>query len=152
MFLQYYTHVPVPLGVVEARIDEVRSHLEDWAGVAYRDGEKLYATVGPGASGYAKRVRLEIGVAEIRRTGVHYPITWTAVGAKGLFPKLTADLVLSHVGQEKSKLFLQGTYDPPLGLIGRAVDRTLLRNVAESTVQDWVDRVARAVSSTQPVS
>jgi hypothetical protein len=39
-----------------------------------------------------------------------------------------------------------------LGVIGRAVDRTLLRNVAESTVQDWVDRVAMSVSSTEPVS
>jgi hypothetical protein len=152
MFVQYYTHVPVALAVVEARIDEVRSHLEDWAGVAYRDGEELYATVGPGPGGYAKRVRLEIGTAEIRRTGVHYPITWTAVGAKRLFPKLTADLILSHLGQEKTKLVLQGTYEPPLGAIGRAVDRTLLRNVAESTVQDWVDRVAMSVSSTEPVS
>jgi hypothetical protein len=59
---------------------------------------------------------------------------------------------LSHLGQEKTKLVLQGTYEPPLGAIGRAVDRTLLRNVAESTVQDWVDRVAMSVSSTEPVS
>lgn len=151
MFVQYYTHVPVALSVVESRIDEVRSHLEDWAGVAYRDGEDLFATVGPGSAGYAKRVRLEIGIAEIRRSGVHYPVTWTAAGAKGLFPKLTADLVLSHVGQEKTKLVLQGTYEPPLGAIGRAVDRALLRKIAESTVQDWVDRVAVAVSSPQQV-
>jgi hypothetical protein len=152
MFVQYYTHVPVSMSTVEARIEEVRAHFEDWAGVAYRDGEELHATVGPGAGGYAKKVRLEIGLAEIRRSGVVYPIQWTAVGAKGLFPRLTADLILSHVGEEKTKLSLQGTYEPPLGMVGRAVDRTLLRNVAESTVQDWVDRVAAAVSSAQPVS
>lgn len=152
MFVQYYTHVPVSLSTVETRIEEIRSHLDEWAGVAYREGEDLLATVGPTQGGYAKRVRLQIGLAEIRRAGVVYPITWTAAGATGLFPKLSADLVLSHVGREKTKLFLQGNYEPPLGLVGRAVDRTVLRNVAESTVQDWVDRVAAAVSSGQSVS
>ena len=151
MFVHYYTHVPVSLSTVEAQIDEIRAHLEDWADVAYRDGEELYARVGPSPGGYAKKVRLDIGMAEIRRSGVVYPVSWTAVGAKGLFPRLTADLVLSHVGQLRTKLSLQGTYEPPLGPLGRAIDRTVLKNVAESTVQDWVDRVAVAVTSTQPV-
>lgn len=152
MFVQYYTHVPTSLSTVEARIDDVRDHLEEWAGVAYRDGEELHATVGPSPGGYAKKVRLDIGPPEIRFSGVVYPVSWTAIGAKSLFPQLTADLILSHVGKDRTKLFLQGTYEPPLGMVGRAVDRTLLRNVAESTVQDWVDRVANAVSSTTPVS
>ena len=152
MFLQYYTHVPVSLSTVESRIEDVRSHLEEWAGVAYRQGEELYATVGPGAAGCAKRVRLDIAGPEIRKSGVVYPVSWTAVGAKGLFPRLSADLVLSHIGKERTKLSLQGTYEPPLGMVGRAVDRTLLRNVAESTIQDWVDRVAVAVSSPTTVS
>jgi len=91
-------------------------------------------------------------MAEIRRSGIIYPVTWTATGAHGLFPQLIADLVLIHVGQERTTLSLQGTYEPPLGPVGRAIDRTLLRNVAESTVQDWVDRVAAAVTSAQPVS
>lgn len=151
MFVHYYTHVPVSMSTVEARIEVIRAHLEDWADVAYRDGEELYASVGPASGGFAKKVRLDIGVAEIRKSGVVYPMSWTAVGAKGLFPRLTADLIVSHVGRERTKLSLQGTYEPPLGPIGRAIDRTLLKNVAESTVQDWVDRVALAVSSTQPV-
>jgi hypothetical protein len=70
MFVQYYTHVPVSMSTVEARIEEVRAHLEDWAGVAYRDGEELRATVGPGEGGYAKSVRLDIGGPEVRMSGV----------------------------------------------------------------------------------
>lgn len=152
MFVQYYTHVDVSMSLVESRLDEARDHLEEWAGVAYRDGEQLYAKVGPSSEGYAKKVRLSIGLAEIRRAGVVYPVSWTAVGGHRLFPKLTAELIVSHVGRDRSKIALQGTYDPPLGVIGRVVDRTLLKNVAESTIQDWVDRVATAVSSNQPVS
>ena len=147
MFVHYYTHVPVAMDDVEARLDVVRGHLEDMADAAYRDGEDLYARVGPSEAGYAKRVRLEIGVPELRRAGLVYPVKWTASGASALFPKLTANLVLSHVGRERTKLTLEGTYDPPLGAIGRVVDRALLKNVAEATVQDWVERIARAVTN-----
>ncbi|HEU4319632.1 MAG TPA: hypothetical protein VFS66_06085 [Acidimicrobiia bacterium] len=147
MFVHYYTHVPVPLDQVEARFDEVRGQLQELGDVAYREGEDLYARVGPANAGYAKTVRLEIGVPEIRKAGLVYSISWTAAGAKALFPRLTADLTLIHVGRERTKLSLDGTYEPPLGPLGRAVDRVLLKNVAESTVQDWVDRVAAAVSS-----
>lgn len=38
MFVQDFTHVPVGLGTVEARIEQIRGHLEEWAGIAYRDG------------------------------------------------------------------------------------------------------------------
>ena len=147
MFVHYYTHVPVALDQVEARIDDVRAHLQELGDVAYREGEDLYARVGPASVGYAKTVKLEIGMPEIRQAGLIYPVSWTAVGAKVLFPRLIADLLLSHVGRERTKLSLDGTYEPPLGPIGRAADRIVLKNVAESTVQDWVDRVAEAVSS-----
>ena len=152
MFVHYYTHVPVALDVVESRIDDVRAHLQEMGDVAYREGEELYARVGPAKADLAKTVRLEIGMPEIRKSGLVYAISWTASGAKMLFPKLTADLTLIHVGRERTKLSLDGTYEPPLGPIGRAVDRILLKNVAESTVQDWVDRVAEAVSSDQTVA
>lgn len=152
MFIQYYTHVPVGLNMVEARIDQIRASLEEWAGLAYRDGEELRARVGPGINGHAKTVRLEIGPPEIRTAGLVYPVTWTATGAEALFPRLSADLILTHVGADKTKLTLQGTYDPPLGPIGRALDRFLLKNVAEATVQDWVDRIAEAVVTTASVS
>ena len=146
MFVQYFTHVPIGLGTVETRVDQIRADLEEWAGIAYREGEELRAKVGPGFNGYAKTVRLDIGPPEIRPAGLVYPVTWIATGAEALFPRLSADLILSHVGPDKTKLSLQGTYDPPLGPIGKAIDRLLLKNVAEATIQDWVDRVADAVS------
>ena len=147
MFVHYFTHVPVGLGVVQARIDEVRSSLEGWAGVAYREGEELHAKVGPGEMGYAKEIRLGIGPGEVRPAGIVYPVTWTAAGAEVLFPRLQADLILSHLGPGRTKLTLEGNYDPPMGRVGRMIDRIILKNLAESTVQDWVDRIARAVSA-----
>lgn len=152
MFVQYFTHVPVGLGTVEGRLDRIRTRLEEWAGLVYREGEELRAKVGPGINGYAKTVRVDIGLPEIRPAGLVYPVTWTATGAEALFPRLSAELILTHLGPDKTKLSVQGTYQPPLGPIGRAVDRLLLKNVAEATIQDWVDRVAEAVTSTEEVS
>ena len=152
MFVHYYTHVPVSLSAVAAKIDEVRTQLEGIGDVAYRDGEELFAKVRPAGTSYAKKVSLVIATPEIRTVGIVYPITWTAAGAESLFPRLVADLVLSHVGSDRTKLSLQGTYDPPFGPLGRVVDRALLHKVAESTVQDWVDRVAAAVTSVPSTS
>ena len=147
MFIHYYTYVPLPLGVVEHRLDALRDALEDWAGVAYREGEELRAKVGPSVGGHAKEVRLVIGVAEIHRTGLVYPISWTATGAQALFPKLTGELVLSHVGPEQTELSLEANYQPPMGPLGRVVDRVVLGRFAELTVKNWVDQLAEALIS-----
>ena len=152
MFVRYFTYVPLPLGVVEHRLDDLRDALEDWAGVAYREGEELRAKVGPSVGGHAKEVRLVIGTAEIHRTGLVYPISWTAVGASALFPRLTGELVLSHIGPEKTKLSLEATYQPPLGPLGRVVDRVVLGRFAESTVKNWVDQLAEALISESAVT
>jgi hypothetical protein len=35
----------------------------------------------------------------------------------------------------------QGTYQPPLGPVGRVLDRALFGRFAEASVKDFVDRV-----------
>jgi hypothetical protein len=152
MFVRYYTYVPLHLGVVEHRLGELRHALEGGAGVAYREGEELRAKVGPSVGGRAKEVKLVIGVAEIHRRGLVYPISWTAIGAQALFPKLTGDLVFSHVGPEQTKLSLEATYQPPMGPLGRVVDRVVLGRFAESTVKNWVDQLAEALISENSVT
>lgn len=146
MFIHYSTHVPVGLAEVEKRIDQLRGNLEEWADLAYREGEQLRSKVGP-IEGLAKSVSLEVGMAEIHRSGLVYPIKWTALGASALFPELNADLALSQMGQSMTGLSLDGTYEPPLGVVGRLADRVVLGRVADATVRDWMDRLAEAVVS-----
>lgn len=146
MFIEYATRVDAPLPVVEKGLDRLRSSLETWADVAYREGEQLRARVGP-TPGVAREVSLEIGGAEIRNMGIVYPVRWTATGATVLFPKLDADLVLAKAGSTQTTITLRGTYEPPLGTLGRLVDRVGLRLVAEATVTDWMERLAAALSS-----
>lgn len=146
MFVQYETEVEAGLGDVENNLDRIRSNLEQWADIAYRDGEQLRAKVGP-SERLARKVELDIGVAEIHRAGLVYPIHWTAVGATLLFPELTADLTLTKRGLNRTALTLKGNYQPPLGPLGRLADRAGLSHVAEATVRDWMDRLTAALGA-----
>jgi hypothetical protein len=151
VFLLHTTHVDAGLSTVEKRLDRLRSSLEEWADIAYREGEQLRARVGP-TPGVAHEVRLQIGLGEVHRSGLVYPIQWTATGATLLFPELNADLILSKAGSEQTNLTLRGTYKPPLGPLGRLADRAVLGRVAEATVADWMERLARALEAEATVS
>jgi len=146
VFVEYSTRVDASLSMVEKSLDDVRSNLEEWADIAYREGEQLRSRVGPTES-LAHDVKLSIGMAEIHMSGLVYPIHWTATGARLLFPELNADLILSKAGSGQTTLTLRGTYKPPLGALGRLVDRAGLGRVAEATVVDWMDRLADALGS-----
>jgi hypothetical protein len=146
MFVRYATTVGMSLGEVERRLDDLRANLEEWADIAYREGERTKAKVGPTGS-IAKSVSLEVGRPEVQRRGVTYPIRWTANGAGALFPDLKAELVLSQLGPDHTTVAMDGTYDPPMGSVGRLIDRALMGRVAEATVRNWVDRLVGEISS-----
>lgn len=150
MFVHYFTHVPLNVSEVEKRLDEIRNNLTEMADVAYREGEQLRAKVGPWDEGFAKEVEVVIGTAEIHRTGIAYPITWTATGAEILFPKLNAELLLAHVGKNLTRIALEGTYEPPLGFVGKMADRAVLGRYADAAVRNWLDRLAEELQDGEP--
>ena len=145
MFVHYFTQVPLAMSEVEHRLNSVRNNLSQMADVAYREGEQLRAKVGPWEGGMAKEVSLEVGGAEIHASGLVYPMTWTASGAGILFPELKADLMLAHVGPHQTRLTVQGTYKPPLGVVGKVADRAVLGRYADATVRNWLDELAVAL-------
>ena len=53
--------------------------------------------------------------------------------------------IVATVGPELSQIAMRGTYSPPLGPLGRALDRAVLHRVAEASVKGFVDRVAQSV-------
>ncbi len=152
MFLHYEAELPLGMSDVERGLKAVRTDLGSLAIVAYRKGEELRAKVGPATGTVAKEVRLEIGSPDIHRSGLVYPVKWSAVGPEVLFPRLTAELIVSHVGHDRTKIILDGTYQPPLGQLGKVVDRVLLRRVAESTVKAWMDGLVDSLTAGRPVS
>jgi uncharacterized membrane protein len=65
---------------------------------------------------------------------------------------LDAELEFASLGDELTQVSLSGRYQPPLGLVGRTIDKALLSRVAEATIKDFVDRLARALEAAVPAA
>jgi len=83
-------------------------------------------------------------------TKVVIPLRWTAVGAHGLFPTMDADLEIAPLGPQMTQLAVSARYTPPLGVVGRAIDRALLHRVAEATLKDFMDRLRASLLERVP--
>jgi hypothetical protein len=146
MFIYYFVHLDLPFADAERCLVGVVSGLDGMAVAAYREGEELRARIGLGEQPViAKTVRLEVGHLVAQEGTTVLPIVWEATGTPGLFPQMDADLVIAALGPGLTQLALRGSYKPPLGLIGRALDKALLHRVAEASVKGFVDRIAQAL-------
>ena len=142
MLVHYYTQVNAPIGGMVSALEDIRVNLRAWGEWAYREGESLYARVGPDKGGIAKEVVLDIEPSVTRGDSVFYPVSWWATGARMLFPRMQADLILTPIGEGVTRLSFLGSYEPPLGALGHILDRAVLGRVADATVKAWVDRIA----------
>ncbi len=145
MFIRYYVELAHPMPHLERLLFQAPSSwLPNLAESADERGQRLLTEVGFPVDGHriAKRVSITIGdpVRSSARTWI--PISWQATGPSGLFPVLDGDLEIATLGAERTQLAFSARYRPPLGLIGRTVDRALLSRVAEATIKDFVDRIA----------
>jgi hypothetical protein len=116
----------------------------DGANAAYAEGERLCLTLSPtgSAPGIGKRVQVELGAGYPRGEGFVVPLSWWATGPQRLFPTLDADLEIMPLGPDQVMLTLMGRYEPPLGPLGRGLDRLVLHRVAEACVRSFLRRTA----------
>jgi hypothetical protein len=75
------------------------------------------------------------------------PLSWRATGPERLFPSLEADLEIATLGRSRTQLSISARYRPPLGVVGKALDRVLLHRVAEATIKDFLDRVGEGIGA-----
>ena len=142
--------MPYPRAALEkALLSAPESLIPSIASFADDRGRHLLAEVGFPVDGHrvCKNVEIEVGrpVASGGKTWI--PMAWRATGPSNLFPILDAELEFASLGTQLTQLSLSGRYQPPLGLVGRAVDKSLLSRVAEATIKDFLDRLARAIEA-----
>lgn len=145
MFVRYFVEVPLPFEQAEGLLlDSPGRWVPGLARGAHARGERLLAEVGFGGAGrrVVKRVEIELGRPLRYPTKTVVPMTWRASGPEALFPTLEADVEVAALGPDRSQLAVSARYRPPLGSVGRIIDRALLHRVAEATLKDFVDRVA----------
>lgn len=151
MFAAHEVTVAVPFESAVARLINLlrRDALRDVCEGAYEGGLAVVLRVGPfgGMRGLSKLVRVYFAEPVRRGAVLTVPLRWEATGATGeLFPVLDADLILARYGEDQSLLTLTGSYRPPFGRAGAALDRTLMHRLATATIRSLLKGVCTAIA------
>jgi hypothetical protein len=125
MFIRYYLELPFSADQVEAAL--LDSPPEWLSSLARRPAARHRSAgrggVGPLGDRLGRRVAVSLGAPVRFPSMTSLPLTWEPVGMEGLFPRLEADLQIGPLGGERTQLAISARYRPPLGAVGRAVER-----------------------------
>ena len=131
---------------------EVRTGLVDLLTRASRAGEAvpLHATAGP--LDLSTEIRLELLAVHESRDSPTRPTTmveigWKAIHRPKMFPTMRATFTAYPLSPTETQLELSGIYDPPLGVMGDAIDAVALGRIAKESVQRFVDEAASYLST-----
>ena len=146
MFLKSVTELTIDFEDVRAAmLDDPRSWLVSLAAEAGDQGDRILVEVGLEVRGHdiARRARLEVGEPVTTDRVAFLPLRLRVEDHGRLFPSLEGSLDAAWLGPGRTHLALTAGYEPPFGVVGRAVDRTLLHRVAEAVAQCFLEAVAR---------
>jgi hypothetical protein len=152
MLLHDFAYVPIS---AERVCDRILAEDGDWlaplAAAAMSEGEALRLRIGPLSAlpMLGKTVSVEVGEPLTRDEVTVVPLTWKATAAPGLFPVMSADLEVAPLDAGLTQLTLRGRYEPPLGPVGRRLDRLLMHRIAEASVRAFLGRLVASLSATE---
>jgi len=70
------------------------------------------------------------------------PVSWEAAHHPRLFPLMNAELNIYPLTSTETQLDFLGRYDPPLGIVGGAMDALVGHRIAEASVHRFITDVA----------
>jgi hypothetical protein len=118
--------------------------------IAYDGSLEGHLRVGPAAAA-SKLVAVRILDPVYRDGTMSVALRWEATGAVGgLFPVLDANISFSPAGEQTTQLALAGSYRPPFGRIGAALDRAILHRVATATIHALLRSVTKRHHQPRP--
>jgi hypothetical protein len=107
--------------------------------------------VGPACGVAAKLVRVSFLDPIYRDDTMSVGLRWETEGAAGsLFPVLDATITICPDGEKTARLALAGSYRPPLGHLGAALDTAILHRVATATIRSLLHHVADTITRPMP--
>jgi hypothetical protein len=117
-------------------------------------GEALLAEFGfeTGGRRVATPIEVDIGPPIRFESRLVLPMTWTPVRHPALLPVFDADAEVAPLGPSRTQFAISARYDPPLGALGRVIDRGLLHRVAEAVIKDFVDRAGETLQEPPTLS
>lgn len=110
------------------------------------DGVELHAKLGTVA--VAADVAMDVGEPQQAMSSplgypmTTFPLAWRAREHSAMFPQMQAKLVVYPHSDSRTQLELEGDYDPPLGVLGDALDALGGHHLAESSAGHFLREVA----------
>lgn len=104
--------------------------------------------VNVGALEISTAIDIEVGaIVEVaggpgRARMLEIPVHWKAAERAALFPVMNAQLDVYPLTATETQLDFHGHYDPPLGVLGSAMDAAVGHRIAEASVHRFVSEVA----------
>ena len=91
-------------------------------------------------------------VEEHEKTGTSHVSTtieleWEAAKMPRLFPLMKAELKIYPLTSTETQLDLAGKYEPPLGIVGSALDAAVGHRIAEASVHQLISDIAAYLRS-----
>jgi hypothetical protein len=94
----------------------------------------------------ARSIAVEVSPPTIYPGRCEVFVAWKAAKEAAFFPELGGFFQLGAASPTSTRLTFQASYEPPGRALGHLTDRALMHRVAESSVQDFVARTARALA------
>jgi hypothetical protein len=144
MFVRHSVHIDHPVAAcTEALMTGPRKWFPRLSG-------KNVGSVGVHIAGVPVRKRVAVIVGEPVRTATWtvIPLDWKATfpGTR-LFPSMTGRIELAPVDKNVSRLTVSGMYEPPLGKLGKQLDETLMQGIADATVKELAESIAKRIDA-----
>jgi hypothetical protein len=149
--LRYYDYVPRPYAAVRKVLVEHPADVFRRAttSAAHRS-KNLAASLHTAFAGVDVGVDVHVELGKAREEEsvaglppvTRLPISWTAERGTAFFPIMRADLSFWPLTSDETQLELEGTYRPPLGLLGGTVDALVGHRIAEAAVHRFVRELA----------
>ena len=86
---------------------------------------------------------IDEGSSPLGRSSTNVTLTWKSAKHPGWFPALRGMLSMYELSPTETQLDFVGNYEPPMGLLGDALDALALHRIAEASVQGFVGELAR---------
>jgi len=119
------------------------------ASAAFRDGQAVLLRAG--VAGLTGRVFVQVVPGYQCGNTTVIPVRWVTNSSTGqAFPAIDANLECEPADDLRTRLALRGSYRPPTGQPGAALDAVVLHGAAGATAQALLARVGRIILSAHP--
>ena len=151
--LYAYAYADVPYDDAIAMLaEDPEGLLQSATDVSMRHADRVVANLHVDVGGFdlSRDVVVAIGAFDpVEQLRGVLPIAWRAAEGHVLFPTVdgTLEVAAMSLHPPMVQVTLCGSYEPPLGPLGRVVDRTIARRISEAAIHRFVHDVAERLQA-----